>query len=518
MNMRRHLTNPVSWAILIGIAATIACLAWEVRTGFNLGDEGYLWYGIQQIGLGEVPIRDYQAYDPGRYYFSAGLLHLTGAHGILAVRYTIAALQALALCFALGWLARVHDRRGMLAYLVLSAVTLAIWMIPRHKLYDISISIGLVCLLAWWITRPTAKRSFLAGAFIGLAAYFGRNHGVYGLVASAGAFVYMTLDRPQWKSLLRTAATYLVGVIVGYMPMFATMLFVPHFKAALVDSIKLIFEVGSTNLPLPLPWPWRVHFEGATFVESARAVLIGSIFLFLPAFACLMSAFAFLRRWRRKPIHPLIVASALCATPYAHYAYSRADVSHLAQGIFPTLIGVLALSAVAKRTTRYWLPVLICGLSLFAAMPQHPGWQCQESGNCTKIAVGDDMLLVDPSMEANITLLRKLKADLAPGGRNLFVTPLMPGAYALLEAKSPTLESYTAWKRSESFQRQELDRLRAANPGFLLVMDIPLDGRDELRYRSTHPLMDQYIKDNYQVLSGYSGNPAYHVYRGKPLP
>lgn len=518
MTIRRYLTSSGFWAVLLGIAATLACLAWEVRTGFNLGDEGYLWYGIQRIALGEVPIRDYQAYDPGRYYFSAGLLQLAGAHGILAIRYTIALLQAMALCFALVWLARIHDRRGLVAYLVLCAVTLAVWMVPRHKLYDISISIGLVCLLAWWITRPTSLRSLLVGSFVGLAAYFGRNHGIYGLMASAAALAYLALDRPSRSHLQRNAGAYLAGVFIGYLPMLATMLLVPGFTASLLDSIKLIFEVKSTNLPLPLPWPWKVQFEGASLVESARAILIGSIFLFLPIFSCLASAFAFFRRWQGKSVHPLVVASALCTIPYTHYAYSRADVSHLAQGIFPALIGILALSTTAKGPIRHWLPALICAVSLFVAMPQHPGWLCHELGNCSRIAIGDDVLSVDTSVVSNVTLLRKLQANLAPDRRNLFVAPFMPGAYAVLGARSPTLENYTAWNRSERFQQQELDRLKAANPGFLLIMDVPLDGRDELRYEHTHPLMDQYIRDNYKELGGYTDNPAYHIYQGKPLP
>jgi len=517
MAIRRYLTSPGTWAVLVGIATTIACIAWEVRTGFNLGDEGYLWYGIQRIAFGEVPIRDYQAYDPGRYYFTAGLLRLTGAHGILAVRYVIAALQAMALCFALAWLARVHDRRGMLSYLVLCAVTLAVWMFPRHKLYDISICIGLVCMLAWWIGRPSGVRSFMVGSFVGLAAYFGRNHGIYGLMASAGVFVYLALDRPFRAHWLQNAGAYILGVIVGYIPMFATMLLVPQFTASLVDSVKLIFQVTGTNLPLPLPWPWKVPFEGATFLDSARAILVGLIFLFLPVFFCLSSAFVFVRRWQGKPVHPLIVASAFCAVPYTHYAYSRADVSHLAQGIFPALIGVLAMSAAAKGWIRYGLLFLICALSLFVAMPQHPGWQCREPGSCTRLVIGDDELSVDAGVVSNVTLLRRLKADLAPDDRNLFVAPLMPGAYAVLGARSPTLESYTAWKRSEPFQLEELDRVKAANPGFLLIMDVPLDGRDDLRYENTHPLLNRYIKDNYRELSGYTDNPAYHIYQGRPL-
>jgi hypothetical protein len=34
-----------------------------------------------------------------------------------------------------------------------------------------------------------------------------------------------------------------------------------------------------------------------------------------------------------------MVSCALLSLPYAHFAFSRPDIGHLAQGIFPLLIG-----------------------------------------------------------------------------------------------------------------------------------------------------------------------------------
>ena len=162
----------------------LALFLWQGHKGFSLWDEGFLWYGAQRVMLGEVPVRDFMSYDPGRYYWSAALMSLWGDNGIVALRGAVAVFQVIGLFVALLLIAR-SVRTPNFPYLFLSAIILAAWMYPRHKLFDISLSILLIGVLAFLVQHPTSRRYFLTGLCVGLVAVFGLNHGVYGVLGLA---------------------------------------------------------------------------------------------------------------------------------------------------------------------------------------------------------------------------------------------------------------------------------------------------------------------------------------------
>jgi hypothetical protein len=126
---------------------------------------------------------------------------------------------------------------------------------------------------------------------------------------------------------------------------------------------------------------------------------------------------------------------------------------------------------------------------------------------------GSNMMLL-PETASDVRLLRKLADQYAQDGQSFIATPFWPGAYALLERKSPMWEIYALFPRSQSFEHAEIERIKAADPGFILVYDFPLDGRDDLRFKNTHPLIHQYILDHFEKIPA-SPNPNYQIYRAK---
>ena len=160
---------------LLSVATGASLFQIQGRLGFNLWDEGFLWYGAQRVLLGEIPIRDFMAYDPGRYYFSAAIMGLLGDNGIVANRIAATIFQATGLFLCLWLLTRNGQPIRPVVY-ILATGTFILWMYPRHKLFDITLSISLIAILTYLIQEPSRQRFFFTGLVIGLVAVFGRNH------------------------------------------------------------------------------------------------------------------------------------------------------------------------------------------------------------------------------------------------------------------------------------------------------------------------------------------------------
>lgn len=503
-------------ALVISCLVVLISFLWQGNKGFNLWDEGFLWYGVQRVLIGEVPIRDFMAYDPGRYYWSAALVSIFGDNGIMSVRAAVAAFQALGLCLGLLLVARsekLKDRLDIVFWLI-TVATLVVWMFPRHKLFDISISILLIGILTYLVSKPTPKRYLIAGACVGLVAVFGRNHGMYGTFGSLGVIAWLSIKNNSGPGFIKAVVLWGTGVVIGFLPIILMTLLIPGFAIAFWESVRFLFEHKATNLPLHIPWPWTVNFAAVSVGDATRGVLIGLFFIGTLIFAGLSILWVVYRKFKEKPVPPSLVASAFLAFPYAHYAFSRADVAHLTHGVFPLLIGCLVLLASARPRIKWPLAVALCGASFWVMHVFHPGWQCFASKQCVEVEIAGKSLQIAHGTANDIALLRQLAVQFAPNGQAFIAMPFWPGAYALLERKSPMWEIYALFPRDESFEKKEIERIEASRPGFAFIFDLPLDGRDELRFKNTHPLINQYILDNFDPAS-IAQNPTYQIYRAR---
>ncbi|MEW9571382.1 hypothetical protein ABQJ54_06445 [Rhodanobacter sp. Si-c] len=502
---------------LFGVVACLLGFLAEAHVGFNLWDEGFLWYGVQRVLHGEVPVRDFMSYDPGRYYWVAGLLWLFHVHGIIAVRAATAAFAAVGVIGAGLLVLRGSTGRivARVALCVFAMVLCLLWMLPWWKGYDAAMSVILTASLARVLAYPSARRLLVHGIVVGLAAVLGRNHGLYGVIACllATPVLMLCADKPVWHRCIRA---WLAGVVLGFAPILLGLILNHRFAVMFWDSIRfMLFEYKGTNLPLPVPWPWTVAVAQQPLSALIRPWLVGCFFVALPLF-CVSGAALVLRRTRHDRIiaNPVFAASVLTAVPYLNVAFSRADVGHLAQAILPCLVGFLVLPWPKQaRVVVQWLGCSVLAFAtLWVVLPLHAGYVMRTQPGWVSVDVRGDRLWMSADTAVTVKDIDELASRYVHAGGTILSVPVWPGAYALLGVRSPVYETYPLLPRNDAFQDQEIARLRQAVPQLVLANDVAVDGRDDLRYANTHPRIWRYISTHYHRIGSPVGEPQLEVY------
>src|SRR4030095_1128432 len=246
-----HAFDP--WGVLLlAIVLAGASFAVQGRQGISLIDEGFLWYGAQQTAHAKVPLRDFQSYDPGRYYWSAAGMRLFG-EGAVSLRFSETLFQILGLWAGLLAASRVIQNWTLL---VAVGVMLTLWMFPSHKLFDSALLLCGIWIAVRLIEEPSSARIFTAGFFVGLCVFFGRNHALYNFLAQASLLLFLHFKVGPLLPISHLGM-WVAGIMAGLVPTIAMFVAVPGFFASYIESIQSIFR-HRTNLALPIPWPWRV--------------------------------------------------------------------------------------------------------------------------------------------------------------------------------------------------------------------------------------------------------------------
>jgi hypothetical protein len=499
------------WAVAIALALPLVAFWFIGHHGLNLQDEGFLWYGAQRVLAGELPLRDFQSYDVGRYFWSAGWMWLFGDDGIVAMRAGNAVLASITVAIA----AVLMSMQPAPAWRILLAVpAFAVWMVPDFKVADSFAVMLMVAGLAGALGRVGARSCAWLGICLGVVSAIGINHALYGTIAVAlalGLHYRQVRVLPSGSMLV----AFVTGGVVGYSPVLACHLFASGFTAAFIDSIRMLFEAGTTNLPLPLPrlqallQPSAGQDAASALRESLLALsgLAGGGFLVLA-----------MRRvwkdWRPSNIGAtagntagntagdaaagsaggaVFAAAVLVSIPYAHYTVSRFDVFHVALSILPILVA--AWTWPGRQRTGWGDVVLVAAvvagtvLSLFEqrAYPVLRGWTAE------RVQVLGDTLYVEPHAADVLSLLRAQVDAHARDGRSFLAAPYWPGAYAVERRRAPVWEIYQLFPATEARQRREIVRLREADIGFSMYSLFRADARPDLGFESTHPLIVAYI-------------------------
>lgn len=494
--MNADVARPLSpwWRVLlIAIVLAGASFALQGYQGINLADEGFLWYGVQRTAAGEVPLRDFQSYDPGRYYWCAAGAAVFGP-GLVALRFSETIAQCVGLFFGLLAARRLTSNWSVLGVI---GLMLTVWMFPAHKIFDHALLLAGIWMATRMVERPSRRRVIAAGAFVGLCTFFGRNHALYNGVAELGLLLLLCFKMRAEVPLSRIAA-WSMGVIAGLTPLLLMLLFVPGFSASYEESIRAIFQNGA-NLSLPMPWPWRISFAGNPAFVAQRLV-VGVLVVVLPIgylaalCLCALRPAQFLKR------HALFVACGAVGLLYLHHAFSRADISHFAQAIHPFTLGLLASPFLFARRPSYLLTVaaVLTFVGIFAAARQMPIYQRLNSPVAWVRCDAVDGIYLRPGEKRLIDDLRQFAAAHIGPEDGLLIAPSTPGLYAILNRVSPLWEIYFLFPSPKRQQEEMVRALKNKNVNWAIVSNQATDQREDLRFSATHTLVWKYLKQNFQ--------------------
>ena len=479
--------RPSWWPPVLAAALLVVAMAWQQRLDLNLADEGFLWYGAQRVLAGELPLRDFQAYDPARYFWSAAWMALIGSDGIVALRWGNTVLAALTVILA-GWTVSAHSHRASASAILLAGLVFALWMVPAYKVSDSFAAILLLFAFTRLVQRPTLRRHAEAGACWGVAAMIGINHALYGAIAGLLVFLYVGgASRP-----VRRIGAAAAGAILGYSPILALHVLAPGFTAGFIDSISRLFEYGETNQALPFPNPFGFLQVPRMGILMAATETLGALLFALAPVLWIWGAWRLRSREARAAVQPVIPASLILSIPYAHYAYSRADPLHLAVSILPLIALMLALALQSRPAVRRPALALLFLISLVFTAHMQPGYYFLRGDLTQTVAVGPDRLRLRPETEALVRAAQA--ASSSAGERGFFAGPYLPGAYAVARRRSPVWEIYMLFPALPWRQKVEIERLQRAEVRQALISTQRADGRADLGLAQTHPLLMAYLR------------------------
>lgn len=488
------------WQVfLLALVLVTLLFILQGNIGLDLADEGYLWYGTVQTAAGDIPMRDFRSYDPGRYYWAA-MWSLVFGQGIMALRLSIALFQVIGL--TLGLLAAKRVVKNWLG-LSLVGVLLLVWMYLRYKSFEHSLAMAAVYVAVCLIEKPVSIRYFFSGVFVGLAAFMGRNHGLYSLCAFLLLILFIRLKLKR-KGLPKQLGLWLVGIVLGYAPMI-TLLALPNmFELYLFDKVLIFFSRDAANLTLPVPWPWTINYVKLSFFSGMSQFFAGLLFLLLPIFYTITTLRLLSIKPSSVPGQSLLVASAVIGPFYMHHAFSRADLAHLAESMHPFLLGWIALfSTLLTSHPRKKLAIGLVGLvlagSVIAIAPTISFMRkLRAPQDFVSYTVTGDQIWLQKKQAAYIDTVQQLVTQHVDPEEGLFIAPHTPGLYPLLQRRSPVHNTYLLFPETREKQEEMIKDMVNNRVNWAIIKDSALDKREDRRFRNTHPLVWQYLMTEFE--------------------
>ena len=96
---------------------------------------------------------------------------------------------------------------------------------------------------------------------------------------------------------------------------------------------------------------------------------------------------------------------------------------------------------------------------------------------------------------------RTLNTELAKKDEPILFVPNLPGLYPFTGRLSPVEQIYFIYPATPEEDSALLAEINAAGVQWVMMHDYALDGREELRFRNTNPIVFTYLRENFELVS-----------------
>ncbi|MFT7460891.1 MAG: hypothetical protein ACI909_003581 [Planctomycetota bacterium] len=491
--------------LAISIALCVLKLGLIGIASFNFADDGYTWYGAQRTALGEFPLLDFSSYDPGRYYWIAAVMSVLQSSDFTAFQIANAFYMAVGVFFGLLVITNNGHTKITSLTIIICALTIILWMFYPVDVYNYST----ILLITWGLVEYSkcnkGRNAFVLGVIVGLAAFVGRNHGLYGFIASTLLIIYLGFNGFKDKSIYTRMFQFFIGLFLGYSPMIVLSINKPEFFMSVIDSIRLLFELGQTNLPLPLPLPWDASLPWTTSLGELFYFYILNTPIALREFSKIGRALTFwgtifISIWlllvslknkiSGKESDSILFAIGLIGIVAAHYPFSRAGLTKISYAFLPLLILTLHYAVRSEKFKNVMLSTILLFTLANVSHAYSEYLVCRFTQKC-EVRNG---VTVPKGMFDHLSNVDKIVQKYASSETDSFaVLPYGSYVYADLQRKSPVYYLYPAIPISKTRQMDEIKKISELKPKFILFTG----GREG--YQTNFPDVVKYIETKYQL-------------------
>jgi hypothetical protein len=135
-------------------------------------------------------------------------------------------------------------------------------------------------------------------------------------------------------------------------------------------------------------------------------------------------------------------------------------------------------------------------LAVSVAPTYHKGFvlpgQAEAKRLVTRSVAGDELRL-PPERARYLDRIGSVIRRRIPEDEALFIAPQMPTLYPLLGKTSPVWGLYLVWTADAEEQDEIVRTLERKDVAWALIKDRPIDGKEELRFRNSHPRVWEHL-------------------------